>query len=77
MLFLFYRFRWSEWNIDILKDSGTGFYFTNQPPVNRADTERTLRLFINKSPTANITIEEIAEVNRQEYELETGKPFHL
>jgi hypothetical protein len=77
MRFLFYRFKWSEWNMDILKDSGTGFYFTNQPAVNGADTERTLRLFINKPSTAYITIEEIVEVNRQEYELETGKPFHL
>jgi hypothetical protein len=77
MRFLFYRFKWSEWDLDMLRDSGTGFYFTNQPPVNRADTERTLRLFINKPATAYITIEEIVEVNRQEYELETGKPFHL
>ncbi|MDB5277376.1 hypothetical protein QWZ08_05860 [Ferruginibacter paludis] len=77
MHFLFFRFKWSEWDKEILTDSGTGFYFTNHPPAHGCDTQRTIRLFINKPATAAITIDEITEITKMEYELETGKPFHL
>jgi hypothetical protein len=58
-------------------DAGTGFYFTNRPPGDSSDVQKTIRLFINKPLAAKITIEEITEISKAEYEREKGKPFHL
>jgi hypothetical protein len=77
MIFLFYEFHWTEWTINTITDHGKGFYFSNQPPGNNCDIHKTIRLFINKPAAVEITIDEIIEISKHEYETKTGKPFHL
>ena len=77
MHFLFYKFQWTEWKNITIIDQGKGFYYAIQAITDKSNIEQTIKVLINKPVTADISIDEISKISKDDYELETGKPFYL
>ncbi|MEO7585383.1 MAG: hypothetical protein ABIS74_20480 [Ferruginibacter sp.] len=77
MNFRFYKFTWLRFKNGNLLNSGQHFYYENSSyPYNLEKMEKEIKVLL-KSNSAVIAIPNVSEISREEFELISGKPFHV
>ena len=70
----FYSFDYIQYEDGQVKSSNAGYYYTGAGQYNIDEMKNAIRRSIN-DPSAVLTIQNIQEISKEQYEGLSGKPF--